>query len=424
MAVNVNNILREKVEKNDYDYVIYDHDDFRRNVFESYFSSLAKNETKVDMLLDELWYQFGIFTELKSSEKFEMIMDQKIYKEVITFENVSSLDYYDYYDYYRYTTENQCLENETCWSNVEKMSRSVAALSRVANEPKYFGNYLSYHVNRLFKKESFIQPDTIGSHWFSSFYLDKLDEHELAFNEILMNMTFALSGGKLKNVSLLDLPAFGSTLDSFDASNEFNYWPIQLNMEIYNRLMRSNNNTWSKNFAIDNIFTFKALTDRWNLYMNDFKASDFPPSLQNNTLFNFTNHIKEDMSTFLAAYAMSFPNLSRNTSIWSKIAKTLSIETHSEKEVRTYGKYDKLVIDCVFQEPLMSHKFDVDNGCTDFVPVLTDNGLCYSFNGIETSKVWSQTLRDSEILQSFSTVFGTTDEQTRNFSGIGHSQGK
>ena len=160
------------------------------------------------------------------------------------------------------------------------------------------------------------------------------------------------------------------------------------------------------------------------MYMNDSKANDFPPDVQNNTLLNFTNHIKEDMSTFLLTNTASFPNLISNTTIWSGIAKTLSNETNSENMVRYHGNYDKLIIDCGFQQPLMSHKFDGDNGCTDFAPVLTDNGLCYSFNGIETSKVWSQALKDSEILQSFSTVFGTTDKQTINFSGIGHSQGK
>ena len=158
--------------------------------------------------------------------------------------------------------------------------------------------------------------------------------------------------------------------------------------------------------------------------MNDFKASDFPPDIQNNTFFNFTNYIKDDMSTFLTAYATSFPNLSRNTTVWSGIAKKLSSKTNSENDVRDYGKYDKLIIDCVFQEPLMTHKFDADEGCTDFFPVLTDNGLCYSFNGIETSKVWKEALRDSDLLQSFSSVFGTVEDQTRNFSGIGRSEGK
>ena len=88
---------------------------------------------------------------------------------------------------------------------------------------------------------------------------------------------------------------------------------------------------------------------------------------------------------------------------------------------RNYGNYDKLVIDCAFQEP---YRYNPVEGCTDLHPVLTDNGLCYSFNGIDTSKVWKQTLRDSEILQSFSAVLSTVEEETRHFRGIGHSEGK
>ena len=308
------------------------------------------------------------------------------------------------------SSESKCLENETCWSTVQKMARSINALNSLANQPEYFGNYLGYHVSRLFNLHStYIQPD----------------EQELAFFKEFMNMAFELSGGKLQNVSLLDLPAFGSTLDSFDASNINNLksndhelpWPYQLNNAL---LMNSNNNTRSEEF---NIFEYDDLKNQWKIYMNDFKATNYPPDVLNNTGFNFTSHIKKDMSTFLLAYATSFPNLSRNTTVWREIAKRLYNETNSENDVRKYGKYDKLIIDCAFQQSLMSHKFDAFEGCTDLFPVLTNNGLCYSFNGIETSKLWSQTLSDSEILQTFSKVFGTAKEQTRNFSGFGDSEG-
>ena len=302
------------------------------------------------------------------------------------------------------------------------------------NQPEYFGNYLGYHVNRLFQKISYIQTDLSNFYWPETPFngtpfnigkpdeIGKLDEQELAFNEILMNMTLSLSRGKLQNVSLLDLPGFGSTLDSFEADSFCQLpWSLQLNMAMFNRLMSLNNNTLSTDFYVVLNDECKALKNLWKKYMNDFKASDFPPDIQNNTLFNFTNYIKDDMSTFLTAYAASSPNLMSNTKIWSGIAKRLSNETNTENDVRYYGNYDKLIIDCVFQQPLMSHKYDEVEGCTDLLPVLTDNGLCYTFNGIETSKVWSPMLTDSEILQTFSTVFGTSEEQTRNF--IDHSDG-
>ena len=420
MAVNVNKVLREEVEKNENFKVpptnkenldgentnIPYFDDEHFNII----ASLAKNETKANILLDKMWEQFGNFHELNSNVKRKNIM-KELKKEVTTF-------------------ENKCRDHEPCWSTVETILRSIAALFKTANQPEYFGNYLGYHTSTLFKPKSYIQPNhnpksEFPKDWpWRPFGEAKPDKQDLRLNKYLMKMTSALSGGKLQNVSLLDLPAFGSDLDFFETENCNLPGSLQLNMAIYN-IMISNNNTWSKNDTKNYITSeCKALIKQWKKYMNDTEANIFPPEVQTNTLFNFTNYIKEDMSTFLLAYSASFPNLLRNETIWRDIVKTLSVETNSENDVRSNGTYDKLVVDCSFQEPIMSRKPDAFEGCTDVNPVLTDNGLCYSFNGIETSKVWSQSLRDAEILQSFSTVFGTTEEQKRNFRGIGHSEGK
>ena len=404
LAVKVNQMWREKVEKNkEYD-VSRKFNDNETNII----ASLAKNKTNAGIILDKLWDQFGTFTEIYHNKKREMIMNE-LSKEVIKF-------------------ESRCLKNETCWSIVEKMSRSIKALSHVTNQPKYFGNFLGYHVSRLFKSDSYIQPKLIDTFDFwprIPFSKGKPEKLEIDFSENLMNMTFALSRGKLQNVSLLDLPSFGSTFD-FDnnLSCHKTAWSLQLNMAIYDGLMSSNNNMWSKNFSSDIYNECQALKGLWNKYMSDSKAADFPPKVQKNNFFNFTNSIKKDMQTFLLAYAASFPNLLDNTTIWSEIAKILYIETNFENDVRKVGNYDKLVMNCVFQEPLTNHKSEAYEECRDLIPVVTDNGLCYSFNGIETSKLWRQTLRDSEIVQAFLTVFGTEEEQTRHFRGVGHSEGK
>jgi hypothetical protein len=417
LSVNVNKVLREEVEKNEEFNVprsnkeYFDGEDTNINYFDdehfNIIASLAKNETKANNLLDKMWEQFGNFHEQKPYVKRNKIM-KELKKEVTTF-------------------ENKCLEDEACWLTVEKVLRSLAALFKTANQPEYFGNYLGYHATTLFKPESYIQPNynPKSNIWpWRPFEESKPDKQELALNEYFMKMTLALSGGKMQNVSLLDLPAFGSTLDFFETENCNLPWSLQLNMAIYD-IMISNNSTWSKHQITEHVTSeCKALINQWRKYMNDTEANDFPPEIQKNTLFNFTNYIKEDMSTFLLAYSASFPNLLRNETIWRDIVKVSSIEANSEDEVRNNGTYDKLVVDCSFQEPLMSRKPDAFEGCTNMLPVLTDNGLCYSFNGIETSKVWNQTLRDSEILQSFSTVFGNTEELTRRFRGIGHSEGK
>ena len=176
MAVNVNKILREEVEKND-KYDGYYFNSNQTNIL----ASLAKNETKVDTLLEKVWEKFGTFLDLKNpkASKKPLIMDH-LSNEILE-------------------SEKKCLQTETCWSNVEKMSRSLTALVAVANQPEYFGNYLGCHVHRLFRKESYIQPIPNQPYldWpIRPFFESKPDNQELVFDEILRNMTLALSGDK------------------------------------------------------------------------------------------------------------------------------------------------------------------------------------------------------------------------------------
>ena len=145
LAAKANKILRDESEKNkelDVSAILNPLPPPPRDKLYDVVASLSRNETKAEILLDELWDQFE-FTELKSFKKLRFIIDQ-LSKEVITF-------------------ENKCLTNESCWSTAEKMLRSVLALSYLANQPQNFGNYLSYHVTRLFKSQSYIQPNIKGT---------------------------------------------------------------------------------------------------------------------------------------------------------------------------------------------------------------------------------------------------------------------
>ena len=76
MAVNVNKVLREEVEKNEkfnvprpnkeyFDTNINYFDDEHFNII----ASLAKNETKANNLLDKMWEQFGNFHEASSVKR-------------------------------------------------------------------------------------------------------------------------------------------------------------------------------------------------------------------------------------------------------------------------------------------------------------------------------------------------------------------
>ena len=56
LALRVNMILREGVEKNE-EYDVVNHFDNYINIL----ASLAKNETKVSLLLDRMWKEIGTF---------------------------------------------------------------------------------------------------------------------------------------------------------------------------------------------------------------------------------------------------------------------------------------------------------------------------------------------------------------------------
>ena len=119
------------------------------------------------------------------------------------------------------------------------------------------------------------------------------------FHKLLTNFTFLLSNGSVENISLLDLPAFGSTIVTLrkDLRKQFN-WPIETNYAI----LKSNPE------VTVSIFTaYKTLMDDWGKYMEQLgkseDANNFTPEMENNLYMNFTRYIKADMGTFLIATA-------------------------------------------------------------------------------------------------------------------------
>ena len=401
MAKNVNKILREEVEVNKEHVSISVYDDILSSDIAYLLPSLASNMERMNTFLDRIWKQFGYFSKDKDLKREEI--------ESMLSEEVNDLD-------------KKCLRNETCWSIVEKGARSIVALINLGQPPNA-GSYLSHHMSRMLSSDSYILPNTLE--WpYKPFNQDNSDELTLVLNQYLMSMTYELSNAKVKNVSLLDLPAFGSMFGSFTGSCLFSSsWSIQQNMAIYNELMRRNHYTWSGYFFIKLEQKCKVLRELWEEYMRNPKANDFPPKIKSNKYFNFTAYIKDDMTTFLTAYSASFPNILNKASVWSEVAKRVFLENdYSEKKVETYGLYDNLIIDCYYQKPLFSDSDNLER-CADLRPILTSNGLCYSFNGFDSSDVWRQSLRNTDILQSFSKVFGTLKHETRKFRGIGHTEG-
>ena len=90
LTLKVNKILREESEKMMSLMVLQWFTNFETKIL----TSLANNETKVDILLERIWEQFATFTEHVTFEKKADIMNY-LSKELIT-------------------SENKCLKNDYC----------------------------------------------------------------------------------------------------------------------------------------------------------------------------------------------------------------------------------------------------------------------------------------------------------------------
>ena len=119
------------------------------------------------------------------------------------------------------------------------------------------------------------------------------------FNQLLTNITFEMSNGTLKNISMLDLPAFGSTIGTLKKGLKKQFiWPIKMNFALV-----------KTNPAIDSssiLMSYKTLFEDWGNHMagvNKNDARHFTPEMKNNMHLNFTRFIRADMKTFLSAIA-------------------------------------------------------------------------------------------------------------------------
>ena len=140
--------------------------------------------------------------------------------------------------------------------------------------------------------------DLGGSNWPHIPFRKKQTSLEEEFNELLTDLTFVISEGTLTNVSLLDLPAFGSTVATLrkDLKKQFN-WPIETNNAI---LTKNPGLNLTKVFA-----EYKDLVEDWEHHMKHLgRYSDktyFTLKMKNNKYLNFTRFINANMKTFLIA---------------------------------------------------------------------------------------------------------------------------
>ena len=344
-------------------------------------------------------------------------------------------------------------KDEKCKRIVEDIETQIKTLTMTSQVPKAPGLYLMYY-NKLFGTnywESYIS-EQLNTKWPSRPFYYKPNGITLSLNKVLTNMALELSNGAWENVSILDVPGFGSMVNNFDTVIKQGMgifggfsktevcgipWNNQLNMAIFHEMARSYSwsKTWEKTINTE-CLNMKKL---WKKYMTTFNATDFPPARGNNTLFNYTNSIKDGMTMFLAIYAASFQtSLNENqeqqdnkfnsnqttkmdiTQMLRETGKKVFKETESDDYVKKNTIYDKLIMDCAFKTPLMTKKTNAISGCGEFSQSLTNNGICHSFNGMNPLKLW----RDAEIVQAFNKVFESYQTKPHMFRGSGASEGK
>ena len=138
--------------------------------------------------------------------------------------------------------------------------------------------------------------DLGGSNWPHIPFHRKQTSLEEDFNGLLTNITFVISEGTLRNVSLLDLPAFGSTVATLrkDLKKQFN-WPIETNHAIL---------TKNPGLNLTKVFVdYKNLVEDWGHHMKHLERNSdrtyFTEEMKNNKYLNFTRFINTNMKTFL-----------------------------------------------------------------------------------------------------------------------------
>ena len=142
--------------------------------------------------------------------------------------------------------------------------------------------------------------DAKGNEWPHTPLHKDPNSLENEFNNLLSEFTFEMSNGILKNVSLLDLPAFGSTISTLKIGLTKQYiWPTKLNFA----LLKSNPGVNVSTIMM----SYKSLTEDWRNHMQNLgqlnSSKLFTSRMQNNQYLNFTQFIEADMKTFLTSIA-------------------------------------------------------------------------------------------------------------------------
>ena len=313
----------------------------------------------------------------------------------------------------------ECLENPECLIGMRNITIQLKLIQWGYYGPTEtsLGIYIAYHRKTL---GGFFENSLDNSWPYQPLHREPND-WEIQLNEYMTKMTEEISNGKLTDISILDLPGFGSHIANLDQlqQSESN-WPNELNFAIYNKFKNSTERM--KAFS-----QYKRLIGLWKIYLENVNqhgnesSTQYPPCIEHNP-FNFTQHIEEDFSTFLKVYEGSYSTaLNESSDLWSETAKKVFGQTLKVSLIRKIGLYDKVIMDCSFKEKLMQKDGKINSGgCEYFDRTLTSNGLCYNFNGLTASSTW----RNSTVVHAFDDIFNINHSTYKLGIRTGSDEGK
>ena len=151
------------------------------------------------------------------------------------------------------------------------------------------------------------------------------------FNQLLANISYVLSNKTLENVSLLDLPAFGSIMGTLKMGLKEQFtWPIKLNFASLG-LKESVEKTRIS-------ASYKTLTQDWANYMKQIhkknSESFFTSNMKNDENLNFTEFIRTDMKSLFDCCCR-----------WKKLKSVSSIQEYFKpKKCENFRKNVKISV--------------------------------------------------------------------------------
>ena len=254
-----------------------------------------------------------------------------------------------------------------------------------------------------------------------------LNNYMIKLTEAVSNFTNEIHNGlqhknsKLKNISILDLPAFGSRLSHLNQYGTSRpNWPIEVNFAIL-KTYKHNRTELGKAFR-----TYKELFQWWATYMDNILKDKDSPDIAGipSNPFGFTKLIRDDFLTFLQVYIHSHPTATDNQKmnlVWQKAAEKVFGATLDSGIVHGNGLFDKLFLNCSFKGQFMMAVEPLDRDCDLFQQSVTSNGLCFSFNTETPSNIWSDSFSLAKAVEEMGAI---KPRKILNFGGAGASEGE